>query len=241
MNRTIWIFGDSWSWGWAGGHPTPSQYKNRYSLLFAKYLNINKIEDHSHAGWSFGQIVESFLNNSNNIKKDDIVFVTIPPDSRGYIAKENVNQMATLFHSDDKFVKLLELNNYNLYYFTYHINLFITLISDFCNRIGAECIMQHNYGTLELLEWCKTDSILDIKNSMWNWIGLPTNYDITKYKSGDGPRISTDTNYINNHTDLFEKYLIKMNGVYDLHPNELGHKLIFEKIVDIYESKKELI
>lgn len=235
MNKTLWVFGDSWAWGWAGEDPNPKQFENRYSLLFANYLKITKIIDESMFGLSFGHITELFLKQTVNMKGGDIVFVTIPPDSRCYITSEDMNTMQSIFFNNEKYKKILEINNYNLYYFSYHLNLFITLISDVCYRLGIDCIIQHNYGKLELFEWCRTHDILDINNSMWDWLGLPNLYDLSQFKSNDGPE------FVLKNNKLADKYLLTHGDKYDSHPNELGHQLIFEKIINIYESKKKII
>jgi hypothetical protein len=236
-SKTLWVFGDSWAWGWAGEGPTPHRFDNRYVNIFAKNLDITSIKDYSLPGSGMGQIAEYFLKQTINIKKDDIVFVTIPPDSRGYSSAGDFIQ--TIFHYDSNYKKLLELNNYSFYYFTYHLSLFIKMISDACYRIGAECIMQHNYSTLELLDWCNTDDFLDTEKSMWEWLNLPSNYTLYDFEKKDGPSMDYFIHDLNKSlTDLMDSVLIKLGeNEYDLHPNENGHNIIANKLIELYKTK----
>lgn len=239
MNKTFWIFGDSWAWGWGGLNPNPIQFKNRYSILFADYLKVNKIEDKSYYGMSIGKMVDEFLKESIYIKKGDIVFVTIPPDSRGYYAAENdVEAFHSIFHYDTRYEQLLKLNNYNFYYFKFHLSLFINVISDTCKRLGVECIMQHNYGKLYLTPWCNTENFLDIDNSMWDWLLLPKIYDLSLFKETDGPGY---LNFEESQIKEFKKKLIYLSDdKIDFHPNEASHDVIFKNLIHNYTKKNNL-
>ena len=235
--KNLWVFGDSWAWGWAGDGPPQMRFDNRYVNIFANYLNIESVKDYSLPGSGIGQIVESFLEQTINIKKNDIVFVTIPPDSRAYITSIG-GFIQTISHHNSNYKKLLELNNYNFYYFIYHLSLFIKTISDACYKIGAECILQHNYSKLELLDWCSTDNFLDTNESMWNWIGLPTNYTLHDFKTADGPRIDYMGDLDDDIIRLMDNVLIKLGDKkYDFHPNENGHNIISKRLIELYEKK----
>ena len=94
--------------------------------------------------------------------------------------------------------------------------------------------MQHNYVELELFDWCSKENILEPECSMWKWLGAPDVYTIHDFMKGDGPEIDSDP------PTFFHKYLINTGNGYDVHPNELGHELIFNKIKNRYEKIKKL-
>lgn len=246
----LWSFGDSWAYGWAG-QDIPA-FTDNYINLLGEKLGCAEVENLARPGLGLGIITEVFMSNSPRIEKNDIVIITLPPDSRWYSPKQEIlpdypSNMATISISgagptSEKYAKFLDLIDYDLYWFEYHNSLFVTAIADACERIGCECLMQHNYGMLNLLPWTNDRFILDKNHSMWEWLGLPALDTFQRIEQEDGLALG-DIILSETLTELEKEQIMLLvenailkdqeTGGWDLHPNLNSHKQIAEKIYEL--------
>lgn len=213
---TVWTFGDSW----AEGHGL-----NRNDLRFGDHVANHFNTRHTNkgkSGSSLGHILHTFILESPNISKNDIVLVIIPPDIRWY---EMSDTKTTSIHLGmPEFEKFLK--GKTPYWFKYHHSLFMFTIINMCTRIDCKFILAHNYGIIDIIPeldtFIKSDYFLNMNSSLTSLLGAENwanNYDPTL--KNDGPDAC-----------IVGKYFLKN----DTHPNKAGHKKIGDLIIKWLEK-----
>lgn len=134
-------------------------------------------------------------------------------------------------------VNTLELevmqNNFNMYWFKYHTSMQLTALSTWAKVNNANVFAQHNYGSLsDLCDFTDSSIVLDIDNSMWQWLGLPA-HNLLEDANQDGPNaVIFGEDVFHAEYQLFATKLLQQwdsDGI-DWHPNhgsqiEIGNKL----------------
>jgi len=215
MNN-LWVFGDSWAEGWG---------LKRGEKNFAEYLNLDyklNLCNRGKAGSSLGLILNNITANLLKFKKEDLVFVLTPPDTRWYVKRYSDSQWLTLHRGLDDYDKFIELMKLDNEWFRYHHNLFIYSIQKILIDVEAKFVLAHNYGQIELLPEFENlidkNLFLDINRSLTTILGAPEVFKSYKKELIDGPSQFRK-----------QKYFIKN----DNHPNERGHK----RIADLLRNK----
>lgn len=241
----LWAVGDSWSYGYTpypSGHPLDdNRYPHAMVEELAHWLELTPI-NLSRAGSGIGCITEDFfVDVKPNLEPGDVVFVCAPPDIRWHTVNnsdpDDLRMMPLClppyeWSPDNGLIDILKMNDFSLYYFTFHYNVFIQSIAATCKSMGVECYVQHNYGDSPVHDWADAGYYLDPDNSMWNWMGLP---DISSMRMDyDGPYIDPNSA---EYKQLAGKLIyIEEENHYDLHPNEewqikIG-QMLYQKIQD---------
>jgi hypothetical protein len=263
---TLWAYGDSWAWGWAGMKHFGSSvrnppFRNCYVNVVARKLGA-QVTNRAYPGDSFGHQLSIFYDDSIQIQPGDYVFFTLPPDSRWYTTDYGNREIRPIMFYDShgnptqRSREFFTFIDNNLYWFVYHINMFITGITTWCKANNVYCIIQHNYGKLDLLPWCDTSAIMDVEHSMWNWLGIPEVETLHKVQNGPNaedpvkhlqPKMGDGT-LTDDEREYFEQTQLQMKKVLitdprdpganpDLHPNEESHKLIGKKIYELFQKR----
>ena len=211
----ILTFGDSW----AAGHGLGIGEKNFTDFLSESLRCENK--NFGMSGASLGHILHDFTQQIRLIKENDLVIIIIPPDVRWYTQAED-KRFTTLFLGDKKYKNFVK--DKSKYWFKYHHSLFIYTMYNICKELRCNFLFAHNYGMLEIIEPFASiipDKVfLDKHNSLTTLLGGAdyNNYDL-RY---DGP----------------PEYIIGENFISeDTHPNEKGHKIIADLLLDKYNEK----
>ena len=217
----IHAFGDSWC---AGAELTA--HDKTFVQVLADNLNC-KWGNHGKNGSSLGEILQTIVEHSGAIHNNDLVLVVVPPDVRWY----------TKQHAQYKTISAGERQHFLMFddvdpsWFSDHHKQFIFTIQSIIRSQGADCIMQHNYGTLvPHTEW---DQLID-----WQcWID--PNQSLTELLGGEKWDNLND-NRISRPIDRSGPWSSCFTGKYfegcEYHPNALGHsyiaELIFNKLKD---------
>jgi hypothetical protein len=221
---TLWSFGDSWGVGWN----LPEHHQN-YSEILSEKLNM-PLCNFSDPGVSLGEIAHKFVRKSDGISSDDLVLVTVPPDSRWYKASEHpVEVLKPIYSTDHDYQKFVELIHANTYWFTWHHSLFLSMIYYHAQRLGCHLVMQHNYGSLDLvpeLEFVK-ESFADQNHSMTYWLIGSDVYQLEITDDGSEHCAPAFQNFSESEYFLHE----------DNHPNQLGHQVIADKLYNLITQR----
>ncbi len=210
------VFGDSWGYG-AELKPNEKPFGYYLSLM----LNTD-FSNSAKQGSSLGHILHTIFKNINQIKNDDYVVVTIPPDVRWYEIDDNY--MAKSINLEDrKYQELIE--HYNIPWFVYHHNLFIYNIITTITQKTNKLILAHSYGKLITIDLFK--DLID------------TRYFLS---SSSLTKLLTDEEWENNYNleidgpqgDVFKGKYFEGNIN---HPNLLGHKEIARLLNDKFNTK----
>lgn len=247
---TFWCVGDSWSAGWAG--ETTDNVRRFFSHTMvhqaAKELGYTSVQNRSVPSASIGMITDIFLHDVYpNIQPGDVVFICAPPDCRFHqsLDHDSVNShrvTSASFHdgSANYLESLLTVNT--LSFFRWHYATFCKLIHNSAISKGAECYLQHNYGTLPTdYAWFNRDTFLDPDNSMWEWMGLPEADLFLDWC--DGPQVMhlTQSDEFNPQAVFniaIEKLIIDRENQIDLHPNRKYHVILGNKIAKMITQKR---
>lgn len=222
MKKTLWGFSDSWGAGWG-----LKQHETTYTELFAKNLKLNCCNE-SQSGFGLGQILYKFVMHSNNFQENDIVLITVPPDTRWYSTNEpgrEHDNFKTMFSTDPDYEKFLELIKGNVFWFEWHHGLFLSMLCFIARETKVKILLQHNYGMISSvpnLEYHK-QYFLDFEHSMTHWLTGNDYYDYSDAYCG----LTTESVKYNN-------YFINR----DNHPNQLGHKKIADRLLTLYKERQ---
>lgn len=203
----IWVFGDSWAEGYR-----LKEGEKRFSDHFE-----GEVTNKGLAASSMGHITSDVLQNSPDFKEGDSLVVIIPPDTRWYnIANEY--RTSSIFNGRPEQQVVLELHSYTEWYI-YHHSLFIYTLINLAKDKGMKLVLAHNYGNLEIAPF------FDIPDSVF----LDRNKSLTHLLLGvevweDNLRVHDKNSMHNVQHDYF------IPG--DNHPNEKGHKVIADMIID---------
>lgn len=234
---TLWCVGDSWSAGWAGASPTgePRYFSHTMCTELAQRLELECV-NFSVAGASIGHIVDIYMRRvSTNIKQGDTVFLCAPPDSRyhrldlGMISTAGIHNPA----GQEYLLDLLKHNGNDTTWFKWHYAVFSRLIYTDAISKGAECYVQHNYGTIPDFSWFDQGIFLS-NNSMWEWIGLPP---IETFMVGDdGP----NGEHLSEYMEIAHRELCHMpDGNLDYHPNQRNQRMIGNRLADMIQERRK--
>lgn len=184
-------------------------------------------------GASLGLILHKIVTTNQLINKNDIVLITIPPDTRWYDENEQHGFYSLQNYMRDDYLKFL--NKKSLEWFSYHHALFVYAIQKILDDIGCYYIMTHVYGKIDELkkynlsiDFNKFLSNLDMLNLLNEgkisiWDPYPKNTNPEHRYDHDCPG-----GWYHNKSSIYFK---GTNG----HPNELGHKRIAELILEKYK------
>jgi len=214
----LWGFGDSWGEG-CGLAPNETPY----TQILADKLNLD-CTNLATGGNSLGEITDKFIKHSNNFKPNDIVLITIPPDTRWHVpSSAHSTEIHSLFSQEPKYDSFLRLIKGNIYWFHWHHSIFLNFIYHHARHKKVTLFMQHNYGKVTLipeLEYISEDFI-DFKTSMTGWL---TGNDMYDYHLDKPNHCGLDCQKV-----LYNKFFFEG----DSHPNQLGHNEIATRL---YES-----
>ena len=222
--NTLWSFGDSWGAGWG-----LAEHEHNYSTQLATKLNMN-LRNLSGAGSSLGEITHRFMTNSDRISHDDMVLVTVPPDTRWYRTRGDRDQLQAVFSTQPEYETFLNFINGNIYWFTWHHSLFLSAIYHHAQHIGCKLVFQHNYGELNVIPQLSyvLDGFADAEHSMTHWLTGSDGYHINLEEDHHcGPLYRSFRN---------SRYFLHK----DTHPNHLGHLLIAEKLYTLITKRYTL-
>lgn len=212
----IMTFGDSW----AAGYGLKKDEKN-FTDFLAQFLRC-KSKNFGVSSSSLGHILHDFTKNIHTARENDLVIVIIPPDVRWYTESGRGNFTSLLIDNREYQTFVKDKTNY---WFRYHHSLFIYSIHSICSGLGLDHILAHNYGTIDLIK--PFDSI------------IPNNIFLNRYKSLTSLLGAKDYNNYDLNYDGPPDYLIGKNFISnDTHPNQEGHKIIAELLLEKYYEKQ---
>lgn len=241
MSARLWNYGDSWAAG-AG-----VEKQDTYAYRIAEMLGL-EFQDVSRNGRSLMEIESLIYKNLSEKTSDDIILITVPPDTRWITPKspgmETTNfDFRTLLDTRKEDTLLyegfLKSINHSVKWFIYQHCRAITAIIHACKLHNIKLYLQHNCGNIESHPFFDQDLIrkyfLDYDNSMWNWLG----FEQTGVNEISGETLPKEfQNY--DHGLRQGPYAVKPNQYAlpdDNHPNSLGHTLIAEKIYEFIRNK----
>jgi hypothetical protein len=227
MNPKIFCYGDSNAASQQmpkGQHPFVHWVAKELSCGYSNY---------ARPGESMGKILHTLISSHTQITSNDIVLVSIPPDTRWYDENEKDGFYTLASYARDDYFKFL--NEKSLEWFRYHHALFIYSMQKIFNDIGCYYIMTHSYGDLTeikkyhlSIDFARFLNELDLLNllnfhnndkiSYWN------PYDDTIPKANRYDKDCPGLGYTNDETN---PYMMK-----DGHPSELGHQLIAKLMIE---------
>lgn len=222
---TLWNFGDSWANAWNARDP---DYPCGATDLGYGYTVAHKLKmdfvDMSAPGHSLACVLNDFKHASYRMQAGDVALVTVPPDVR-WLTVDN-GRLVSLSQNRKEYYHFLKSVNADPAWFVYFNALFLEHFVYSAQQKNIKLIMWHNYGYLDLPEWCDLDLIaqhfVNLDTSMWDYLGYKMSstkppddhYDPYDFRS-DGPSLH-----------VVSPYAAKD----DNHPNAAGHKLIAERI-----------
>lgn len=223
----VFCFGDS-----HGAGAELKSFEHPFVHWFAKELDL-RYHNFSQEGASLGYILYTVVKHHQLIKKDDIVLVVIPPDTRWYDENEKDGFYSLMnYMKEDYYNKFL--NKKTLEWFEYHHALFTYNIQKILQDIGCQYTMILAYGRLGgahynlNIDHSKFLSDRDLINLLSieqpeQWDNYP--HDIVPKEHRfmfDGP------------PDIYDKTspYYQIDGKPSGHPNELGHKYIAKLLVE---------
>ena len=209
---TIYTFGDSWGYG--------AELKTGeipFGQIIANKLNILHV-NYAVPGISLGNINFKLFELQHRIKKEDIVLIVIPPDTRWYGMRENGHfKTITMDRNNDEWNSVV--GDKPLQWFEKHHLYFVFAMQELLKRKGCKFMFMCNYGKLNtnlaygtLID---TDTILSDK-SLSELLTGTLIYKLSKLF--DGPFVD----------EFSGKYFEGTTS----HPNQLGHYRIAELIND---------
>ena len=225
----IFCFGDSFGAG-SGLKYFEKPFVHWFSIFFhSSYTNF------SVPGNSLGVILHEIVNQKKNIKKDDIVLVVVPPDTRWYDENQDKGFFSVMNWMPEY---RRNLGEKTLEWFIYHNALFIYTAQKILDEVGCQYIMIFAYGNNDDREklrkynlsidyekfYHKTISDI-IGNVDLEWPVFPDHLPLTHQFNVDAPNPIKEKPYPTS------KYHVSDS---DHHPNELGHKLIAQKLYEKY-------
>jgi lysophospholipase L1-like esterase len=211
----ILTFGDSWGVG-AGLQSTEKNFTD----FLSEFTDAPKT-NFSKSGISLGHILHIYVNNIKKASKEDFVIVIIPPDVRWYTMKTK-NSCSTLAIGDKSYNNFIK--DKSIYWFKYHHSLFIHSLYTISEYYKLNYIFAHNYGSLKIIEPFQPlipDNIfLNKKRSLTSLLGS-NDYKNYNLKEDGPPAPLVGDNFIPG----------------DTHPNEKGHKVIAQLLLDKFNEK----
>jgi len=224
MTKII-CFGDSWAYGAELQNPQFTEHP--FVHWVANEINLPYV-NYGEQGASLGIILYKIVKQITNIKKQDIVLVVIPPDTRWYDENEREGFHSLMNWRRDDYFK--SLNNKTVEWFKYHHAIFVYTIQKILDDIGCYYIMAHNYGQIDEIkkfnlrvDYSKFLSEIDLTNLLSE---VPHDWQSYADRYVDGP--------LYNH-EFSGKYF---EGCVN-HPNELGHKRIAELFLEKYKHDNQ--
>lgn len=220
INRIL-CFGDSWA---AGAELKP--YEQPFVHWMAQTLSVPYF-NFGVQGHSLGMILHTIVDRLQDIDRNSVVIVIIPPDTRWYDQNQEQGFYSVQNYQRDDYFRFL--NRKTLEWFRYHHALFIYTAQKIFADIGCQYLMAHNYGQLneydkyqlpiDFARFLSTQSLTDLLSDQpVGWKSYPEHlpewhrYD----QDGPGPAVFSGR--------YFEGC--------DTHPNELGHRYIAELLLE---------
>lgn len=222
MNKfdKVFCYGDSWAYG--SELEQPQIVEHPFVHWFSQKLDLPYI-NYGQEGASLGIVLNKLSQTIDNISKDSIVLIIVPPDTRWYDENEQQGFYTLTSSSNSSKMKneyILSLNNKTIEWFIYHHMLFIYSIQKLLNDRGCYYIMAHNYGQLPNSDRyhfpIDYDRFLDKDSDITNMLTSKTaNWKSYNFES-DGPT--------HDHGSWYGEYFEGKQ----CHPNEAGHQKIAE-------------
>lgn len=211
----IFVFGDSWAYGSelnfsAGDKPFVHWFAQAVDRPYANF---------GVEGSSLAMVLKTLVDKSENITKDSVVLVVVPPDVRWY--SETKRQGFYTIKDWDEYVRVA--GDHSVDWFIYHHAMFVYAIQKLLDDIGCYYLLAHNYGSVDKLK--KYSFAIDYNKFL-------SDQDLTSILS----------NKINAWTRLFHDPEAELfTGKYFEgcihHPNLLGHIRIAELMLEKYHAR----